>query len=168
VGGSSLTGAESIPKARADLEQAGEIPNTYVPARNTIFLAYALSVAEARHIRDIYIGVNAVDYSGYPDCRPAFLTAFEQLATKATAAGIHGARFRIHAPLLEMTKADIVRLGVSLGVDFGQTWSCYDPVADGAGAVRPCRQCDACRLRRKGFDQAGMADPWEINRTHPG
>jgi 7-cyano-7-deazaguanine synthase len=126
-----------------------------VPARNTIFLSIALGWAEVLDARDIFIGVNALDYSGYPDCRPAFIKAFEDLADVATRAGVEGARFAIHAPLLTMTKADIVRRGVSLGLDYGLTHSCYDPAPDG----QPCGRCDACRLRAKGFEEAGVADP---------
>jgi 7-cyano-7-deazaguanine synthase len=131
------------------------IPATYVPARNTIFLALALSWAEALLARDLFIGVNAIDYSGYPDCRPAFLAAFEHLAAVATRAGVSGDGFRVHAPLLELSKAEIIRLGMGLGVDFGKTVSCYQADAQG----RACGTCDACRLRRRGFAEAGVADP---------
>ena len=131
------------------------IPVTYVPARNTVLLALALGYAEVLGAHDIYVGVNAVDYSGYPDCRPEFVTAFEQLARLATKAGVEGAPIRIHAPLIALSKADIVRRGIELGVDFGLTVSCYQ--ADAAG--RACGLCDACRLRRAGFDAAGVADP---------
>jgi 7-cyano-7-deazaguanine synthase len=153
VGGSSLTSAESVPMDR-DLAVA-EIPSTYVPARNTIFLALALGWAEVLAARDIVIGVNALDYSGYPDCRPEFLHAFEQLAALATRAGVEGARTRVHAPLLTLTKADIIRRGVELGLDYGLTHSCYDPVGDG----RPCGRCDSCVLRARGFQEAGVVDP---------
>jgi len=150
-GGSALTDpAIAVP------DQPGSgIPVTYVPARNTVFLACALSYAEVLGARDIYIGVNAVDYSGYPDCRPEFIAAFERLANLATKAGIEGARIRIHAPLIELAKAEIIRRGVALGVDYSMTISCYQPDADG----RACGRCDSCRLRRAGFEQAGIADP---------
>ena len=150
-GGSALTDpAIAVPSAPAP-----GIPATYVPARNTIFLALALSWAEALSARDLFIGVNAIDYSGYPDCRPAFLAAFEHLAAVATRAGVSGDGFRVHAPLLELSKAEIIRLGMGLGVDFGKTVSCYQADAQG----RACGTCDACRLRRKGFIEAGVADP---------
>ena len=150
-GGSALTdSAIAVPSAPAP-----GIPATYVPARNTIFLALALSWAEALSARDLFIGVNAIDYSGYPDCRPAFLAAFEHLAAVATRAGVSGDGFRVHAPLLELSKAEIIRLGMGLGVDFGKTVSCYQADAQG----RACGTCDACRLRRKGFIEAGVADP---------
>ncbi len=134
---------------------AEEIPVTYVPARNTIFLSFALAWCETLDARDIYIGVNAVDYSGYPDCRPEFLEAFERLANLGTKAGVEGGRFRIHAPLLHMTKAEIIRAGVDAGVDFSLTHSCYDPTPDGLA----CGACDSCRLRRRGFEAAGIPDP---------
>jgi len=153
VGGSALTSATEVPKHRP-LDQ-GEIPITYVPARNTIFLSLALAVAEVTGARDIVLGVNAVDYSGYPDCRPEFLAAFERLATLSTKAGVEGVAFRIRAPLLHLSKADIIRRGLELGLDYGLTHSCYDPGADG----RPCGGCDSCRLRAKGFQEAGVADP---------
>jgi len=156
-GGSSLTTEESIPKDRP-LDRAGapsEIPSTYVPARNTVFLALALAWAETLGARDIFIGVNALDYSGYPDCRPEFIEAFERLASLATAQGVGGARFRIHAPLQHLTKAEIIRKGLLLGLDYGLTHSCYDPGAGG----RPCGRCDSCALRAAGFAQAGIADP---------
>jgi 7-cyano-7-deazaguanine synthase len=133
----------------------GDIPATYVPARNTIFLSLALARAEVLGARDIFIGANALDYSGYPDCRPEYLRAFETLANLATRAGVEGNRFTIHAPLLHLTKAEIVRRGTGLGVDYGLTVSCYDPSADGAA----CGRCDACRLRRKGFEEGGIPDP---------
>jgi 7-cyano-7-deazaguanine synthase len=151
VGGSSLTGEGPVPK---DRPEAQDIPSTYVPARNTLFLSYALAVAEAQGARDIYLGVNALDYSGYPDCRPEFVEAFERMANLATRAGVEGAGFRIRAPLLHLSKADIIRLGDSLGVDFRLTHSCYDPVGELA-----CGRCDSCRLRRRGFEQAGIFDP---------
>jgi 7-cyano-7-deazaguanine synthase len=152
-GGSALTGRGDVPKERA-LDEPG-IPTTYVPARNTVFLALALAWAESIGARDLVIGVNAIDYSGYPDCRPAFITAFESLAAVATRAGVEGARFRVHTPLINLSKADIIRRGVALGLDYGLTHSCYDPGADGA----PCRRCDSCRLRARGFADAGVRDP---------
>lgn len=152
-GGSALTDAIEVPKDR-DLE-ASDIPSTYVPARNTVFLALALAWAETLGAQDIYIGVNALDYSGYPDCRPEFVEAFERLAGLATKAGVEGARLRIHAPLMRMTKAEIIRRGLALGVDYGLTHSCYDPDASG----RPCGHCDSCLLRAKGFAEAGVRDP---------
>ncbi len=157
-GGSVLTNPlEEIPHDRALKEIGRGIPSTYVPARNTVFLSLALSLAEALGARDIFLGVNAVDFSGYPDCRPEFLEAFERLAKVATKAGVEGEAFRVHAPLLRMSKADIVRKGVALGVDLGLTRSCYD--LDHWG--RACAHCDACLLRRKGFEEAGVADPTE-------
>jgi 7-cyano-7-deazaguanine synthase len=154
-GGSALTSDLPVPKDR-DLDQADAIPVTYVPARNTIFLAYALALAEVRDAHDIFIGVNAVDYSGYPDCRPEFVAAFEDLANLATRAGVEGTdRIRIRTPLVELGKADIIRLGTGLGVDYAATTSCYDP--DDRG--RACGRCDSCRLRAAGFHQAGVADP---------
>ncbi len=152
-GGSALTDDIAVPKNRPANEH--DVPITYVPARNTIFLSYALGWAEVLGARDIFIGANAVDYSGYPDCRHEFLQAFENLAALATKAGIEGHRFRIHAPLLTMSKADIIRKGLSLGVDFSFTHSCYDPTSDGAA----CGECDSCRIRLAGFRDAGLADP---------
>ena len=152
-GGSALTSDIPVPKDRPI--DAGEIPTTYVPARNTVFLALALGWAEVLGAHDLVIGVNALDYSGYPDCRPEFIEAFERLASLATARGVHGERFRIHAPLQHLTKADIIRRGVSLGLDYGLTHSCYDPPDDG----RPCGRCDSCTLRAAGFTQAGVQDP---------
>ena len=152
-GGSSLTSAEPVPKDRPI--DPGEIPSTYVPARNTVFLSLALGWAEVLGAHDIFIGVNALDYSGYPDCRPEFIAAFEHLASLATAKGVYGGRFRIHAPLQTLTKADIVRRGAALGLDYGLTHSCYDPDPDG----RPCGRCDSCTLRAAGFAQAGIEDP---------
>jgi 7-cyano-7-deazaguanine synthase len=150
-GGSALTSDLAVPK-----DGVGEgIPVTYVPARNTIFLSLALGLAEASGARDLFIGVNALDYSGYPDCRPEFIEEFEQLANIATKAGVEGNRFTVHAPLQDMTKADIAREAQRLGLDAGLSHSCYDPDADG----RACGTCDACRLRAKGFADAGMADP---------
>jgi 7-cyano-7-deazaguanine synthase len=155
IGGSSLTSAEGVPRDR-DADRIGEgIPSTYVPARNTILLSLALGWAEVVGARDIVIGVNALDYSGYPDCRPEFVAAFEALANLATRAGVEGARFRIHTPLITMSKADIVRRGLALGLDYGLTHSCYDPAPDG----RACGRCDSCVLRARGFQEAGVADP---------
>jgi 7-cyano-7-deazaguanine synthase len=154
-GGSALVGAGAIPKGR-DLEAAG-VPSTYVPARNTVFLSLALAFAETHGADRIVIGVNAVDYSGYPDCRPEYLDAFERLARLATRAGIEGRDIRIYAPLATMSKAEIIRTGMRLGVDYGLTHSCYDPRQDGG----PCGECDSCRLRRRGFQEAGLADPLE-------
>ena len=153
IGGSSLTSAPAVPRDR-DLA-ARDIPSTYVPARNTMFLALALGWAEVLDARDIVIGVNALDYSGYPDCRPEFISAFESLASVATRAGVEGARFHVHTPLIKMTKADIIRRGLELGLDYGLTHSCYDPGASG----RPCGRCDSCVLRAKGFAEVGVADP---------
>jgi 7-cyano-7-deazaguanine synthase len=153
IGGSALTTDSPVPKDRT--LDAAVIPPTYVPARNTVFLSLALAWAEVLDARDIAIGANALDYSGYPDCRPDYLEAFERLAALATRAGVEGGRFRIHAPLLHMSKAEIVRTGLSLGLDYGLTHSCYDP--DSAG--RPCRRCDSCVLRAKGFAEAGVDDP---------
>ncbi len=154
-GGSALTADIAVPKDGAGTEDSGGIPVTYVPARNTIFLSLALGWAEAAGARDIYIGVNALDYSGYPDCRPEFIAAFESLAELATKAGVEGDPFRIQAPLQHMTKADIVREGTRLGLDLGLSWSCYDPAP---GSLH-CGECDSCRLRARGFDEAGIADP---------
>ncbi|RKE45781.1 MULTISPECIES: 7-cyano-7-deazaguanine synthase QueC [unclassified Sphingomonas] len=154
-GGSALTADIDVPKDGAGTEDGGGIPVTYVPARNTIFLSLALGWAEAAGARDIYIGVNALDYSGYPDCRPEFIAAFEGLAELATKAGVEGEPFRIQAPLQMMTKADIVREGTRLGLDLGLSWSCYDPTSAG----EHCGECDSCRLRSRGFDEAGIADP---------
>ena len=153
LGGSALTGAVPVPKDRV-LDEQG-IPPTYVPARNTILLSLALAWAEVLGAGDLVIGVNALDYSGYPDCRPEYIAAFERLAALATRAGVEGGRFRIHAPLLRMTKAEIIRRGLALGLDYGLTHSCYDPTPAGA----PCRRCDSCRLRARGFAEAGLVDP---------
>lgn len=156
-GGSALTDDIAVPKTGV-----GEgIPVTYVPARNTVFLSVALSWAEAIGARHIFIGINALDYSGYPDCRPAFLDAFEGVANLATKAGVEGDRFTIHAPLLNLTKADIVREAHRLGLDVGQSWSCYDPTAEG----EHCGLCDSCRLRAKGFAEAGLPDPTRYAAT---
>lgn len=154
-GGSALTSAVDVPKHRSVAELDRGIPITYVPARNTILLALALGYAESRGAADIFIGVNAVDYSGYPDCRPAFVKAFEQLANVATRDGVEGRPFRIHAPLINLTKADIIREGLRLGVDYSVTHSCYDPREDGAA----CGRCDSCLLRLEGFAQVGVGDP---------
>ena len=154
-GGSALTADIAVPKARSAGEMAHGIPITYVPARNTIFLSYALAWAEVLESSDIFMGVNALDYSGYPDCRPEFIEAYERMANLATKAGVEGrTRLRIHTPLLRLSKAQIVQLAQELGVPFALTHSCYDPAADGS----PCGQCDACLLRRKGFEEAGIED----------
>jgi len=150
-GGSSLTDA-NIAVGKGGVEPG--IPQTYVPARNTIFLSVSLGWAEAVGAHDLCIGINALDYSGYPDCRPQFITAFEAMAGAATKAGVEGQAFKVHAPLVDMTKADIAREAARLGLDVGLTWSCYDPTADD----RPCGQCDSCRLRAKGFEEAGLID----------
>jgi len=156
IGGSALTADIAVPKGRRPEEMGQEIPVTYVPARNTIFLAHALGWAEVLGAQDLFIGANAHDYSGYPDCRPEFIGAFEGLANLATQAGVEGrSRFRVHAPLLECTKAQIVARGHELGVDFGLTWSCYEPEPD----ERACGLCDSCVLRKKGFAEARLADP---------
>jgi 7-cyano-7-deazaguanine synthase len=154
-GGSALTDNLEVPAGRSESEMAGEIPITYVPARNTIFLSYALAWAEVLRAQDIFIGANAVDYSGYPDCRPEFIRAFEQLANLATRAGVEGKRFRIHAPLIALSKAEIIERGMSLGVDYALTHSCYDPAAGGLA----CGRCDSCQLRLKGFREGGLIDP---------
>jgi 7-cyano-7-deazaguanine synthase len=153
-GGSALTAEIPVPKNVRD-EAVSGIPITYVPARNTIFLSYALAFCEVLGSADIFIGVNAVDYSGYPDCRPAFIAAFEDLAGLATKAGVEGTRFRIHAPLVSMSKAQIIQKGIELGVDFSLTHSCYDPTADSLA----CGRCDSCRIRLEGFREAGLEDP---------
>jgi 7-cyano-7-deazaguanine synthase len=155
-GGSALTADLAVPRDRPADEMASGIPITYVPARNTVFLSLALAWAEVLDSFDIFMGVNAVDYSGYPDCRPEFVAAFEALANVATKAGVEGrGRFRVHAPLIRMTKAEIIRRGAALGVDYGVTHSCYDPAADGAA----CGRCDSCLIRRDGFLAAGVSDP---------
>jgi len=153
IGGSALTSDVPVPRDR-DLA-AVDIPSTYVPARNTIFLAIALGWAETLDARDLFIGVNALDYSGYPDCRPEFITAFESLAAVATRAGVEGARFHVHTPLITLSKAEIIRRGLALGLDYGLTHSCYDP----GPAGQPCGHCDSCVLRAKGFAEAGARDP---------
>ena len=157
-GGSALTAEIEVPKARSAAEMAAAIPVTYVPARNTIFLSFGLAWAEVLGASDIFIGVNALDYSGYPDCRPEFIGAFERMANLATAAGVEGrTRIRIHTPLIRLSKAGIVRKAQELGVDLSLTHSCYDPDASG----RACGSCDSCLLRRKGFAEAGVMDPLE-------
>lgn len=155
-GGSALTGDVAVPKDRDLAHPTDEIPVTYVPARNTIFLSFALAWAETLNAQAIFIGVNALDYSGYPDCRPEYVAAFEQMANLATRAGVEGTqRLTIHAPLQHLSKAEIIRLGHELGVDYAITTSCYDPAPDGTA----CGRCDACQLRRRGFAEAGAADP---------
>jgi len=156
IGGSALTAAIDVPKGRSADDMAHGIPITYVPARNTILLGLALGYAETVGAFDLFIGANVLDYSGYPDCRPEFLEAFERLANLATKAAVEGiGRFRVHAPLLKMTKAEIIREGTRLGVDYSLTLSCYDPDAEG----RACGTCDSCLLRKKGFEEVGVADP---------
>jgi 7-cyano-7-deazaguanine synthase len=155
-GGSALTSHIAVPKGRAASEMATGIPVTYVPARNTVFLSFALAWAEVLAASDIFIGVNALDYSGYPDCRPEYIEAYEHMANLATKAGVEGrTRIKIHTPLIRLSKAEIVKLAADLGLDFALTHSCYDPGPDG----RPCGQCDSCVLRRKGFEEAGIVDP---------
>ena len=156
IGGSALTDDIDVPKDRSPDEQAAGIPVTYVPARNTVFLSYALAWAEVLDAADLFIGVNAVDYSGYPDCRPEYIEAFERMANLATKAAVEGGRrLRVHTPLVDLTKAQIVERGLALGVDYGLTFSCYDPGLGG----EPCRRCDSCLLRAKGFAEAGVPDP---------
>jgi len=155
-GGSALTSDIAVPKGRSAAEMGGSIPITYVPARNTIFLSFALAWAETLEASDIFIGVNALDYSGYPDCRPEYIEAFERMANLATKAGVEGrTRIKVHTPLIQLSKAEIVKLAAGLGLDFKLTHSCYDP--DAAG--HPCGACDSCLLRRKGFEEAGLVDP---------
>jgi 7-cyano-7-deazaguanine synthase len=156
IGGSALTDDIDVPKDQDP--DSGGVPVTYVPARNTVLLSLLLGLAEVVEADQLFIGANAVDYSGYPDCRPAFLQTFEDLAALATVAGAeHGVRYRVRAPLLDMSKADIIRRGLDLGVDYGLTWSCYDPTPDGLA----CGHCDACILRRRGFSEANILDPIE-------
>jgi 7-cyano-7-deazaguanine synthase len=156
IGGSALTADIPVPKSRSESEMSSGIPVTYVPARNTIFLSQAVAWAEVLESSDIFIGVNALDYSGYPDCRPEYIEAFERMANLATRAGVEGTmRLRIHTPLINLSKAQIVQRGAGLGVDFGLTWSCYEPQPDG----RACGRCDSCLLRHKGFSEAGLRDP---------
>jgi 7-cyano-7-deazaguanine synthase len=154
-GGSALTDNINVPKQRSETEIARGIPMTYVPARNTIFLSYALAWAEVLSAGDIFIGVNAIDYSGYPDCRPAFIEAFETMANLGTKAGVEGRRFQVHTPLIKFSKGEIIRKAVELGVDLSITHSCYDPTPNGLA----CGECDSCLLRIKGFREAGMKDP---------
>ncbi|MBI5410860.1 MAG: 7-cyano-7-deazaguanine synthase QueC [Nitrospirae bacterium] len=155
IGGSALTTDQTVPKDRSEEERRQGIPSTYVPARNTIFLSLALAYAETLEVSRIYIGANVLDYSGYPDCRPEYLRAFEQMARLGTRAGVEGKGIEIRAPLLMMTKAEIIRLGLSLGAPLHLTSSCYDPAADGVA----CGRCDSCRIRREGFQAAGAVDP---------
>jgi 7-cyano-7-deazaguanine synthase len=156
IGGSALTSNVAVPKDRAMDDMSHGIPITYVPARNTIFLSFALAWAEVLNAQDIFIGVNALDYSGYPDCRPEYINSYEDMANLATRAGVEGAqRLKIHTPLITLSKADIIRLGMSLHVDYSGTSSCYDPAPNG----RPCGGCDSCQLRAKGFAEAGLVDP---------
>lgn len=157
-GGSALTSDIAVPKDRSQNQMASDIPVTYVPARNLVFLALATALAESLGASDLFIGVNAVDYSGYPDCRPEFIRSFERTAVLATKAGVEGGTLRVHAPLVNLSKADIIALGVRLGVDYALTHSCYDPVVKG-GMVLACGRCDSCALRREGFVAAGVADP---------
>lgn len=158
--GSALTNEIPVPHQRSDEEISDGIPVTYVPARNTIFLAVALGLAESIGANDLWIGVNAVDYSGYPDCRPEFIEAFERMANLATKAGVEGTQIRVHTPLISLTKADIIRRGLELGVDYGLTHSCYDPDANGLS----CGECDSCVLRLRGFAEAGIEDPIEYQK----
>ena len=162
-GGSALTSDIDVPKHDHIDELTDEIPITYVPARNTVFLSYALAWAEVLEAFDIFIGVNALDYSGYPDCRPKFITAFETMANLATVAGVQGKKLSIHAPLIDLTKAEIIQRGLSLGVDYAKTTSCYDPAPDG----HSCGHCDSCLLRLKGFKDAGEPDPRAYTEDKP-
>ncbi len=156
IGGSALTDQIEVPKGRSAAEMAHGIPVTYVPARNTIFLSFGLALAERIEAGDIFFGANQLDYSGYPDCRAEYIRAFEKMANLATKAGVEGqSRIKIHVPLIEMAKAEIIRKGLELGVDYALTWSCYDPASDG----RACGLCDSCQLRLKGFKEAGLDDP---------
>jgi 7-cyano-7-deazaguanine synthase len=156
LGGSALTSDIDVPKQRTEVQMGSDIPITYVPARNTIFLSFALAYAEVRNAADIFIGVNALDYSGYPDCRPEFIEAFERMANLATKAGVEGSsRICVRTPLITMSKAEIIRTATKLGVDLSATHSCYDPDHQG----RPCGECDSCLLRRKGFSEANIPDP---------
>ena len=158
IGGSALTDDIAVPKGRSEVEIQQEIPVTYVPARNTIFLSYALAWAEVLGASDIFIGVNAIDYSGYPDCRPEYIEAFERMANLATKAGVEGKeKIKIRTPLIQMTKAQIIQKGIEMGIDYSMTHSCYDPAREG----RACGKCDSCLLRRKGFMEAGVPDPIE-------
>ncbi len=155
IGGSALTAEIPVPKGRTESMMRESIPVTYVPARNTVFLSLALAWAETLDASDIFIGVNALDYSGYPDCRPEYIQAFEKMANLATKKGVEGNAFRIRTPLIEMTKAQIIRKGIALGVDFSLTHSCYDPTPEGLA----CGMCDSCLIRKKGFEEAGISDP---------
>jgi len=156
IGGSALTDEIEVPKGRSETEISHGIPSTYVPARNTIFLSFGLALAERIGSEDIFFGANQLDYSGYPDCREEYIRAFEAMANLATKAGVEGkSPLRIHTPLLQMTKAKIIKTGTDLGLDYGLTWSCYDPVTDGLA----CGRCDSCQLRLKGFNEAGRVDP---------
>ena len=164
IGGSALTDTIAVPKGRSEERMSSDVPVTYVPARNTIFLSLAIGFAEVVGAFDLFIGANAVDYSGYPDCRPEYLSAFEEMANLATKAGIEKkGRFRIHAPLIHLTKSEIIRTGLTLGVDYSLTHSCYDPTPDGAA----CGQCDSCLIRKKGFREAGVPDPTRYGDTPP-
>lgn len=154
-GGSALTSDVEVPKNRSDEEMGEGIPVTYVPARNTVFLSFALAFAEVMEADDIFLGVNAVDYSGYPDCRPEYIEAYERMANLATRRGVEGQRLTIHAPLIDLTKEEIIRTGLDLGVDYGLTLSCYDPSEDGEA----CGECDSCSLRLRGFAANGVSDP---------
>lgn len=161
IGGSALTDEIAVPKGRSEAEISRGVPVTYVPARNTIFLSFALALAERLGAQDIFFGANQLDYSGYPDCREEYIRAFERMANLATKTGVEGtSRVRIHTPLLQMTKAQIIKTGLKLGLDYAMTWSCYDPLDDG----RACGQCDSCQLRLKGFRDAGSADPLAYGR----
>jgi 7-cyano-7-deazaguanine synthase len=156
IGGSALTGGIEVPKGRTEAEISRGIPVTYVPARNTIFLAFALALAERIETQDIFFGANELDYSGYPDCREEYIEAFQRMANLATKAGVEGtSRLKIHAPLLKMSKAEIIKSGLKLGLDYGLTWSCYDPSPEGYA----CGQCDSCQIRLKGFQEARSKDP---------
>ena len=160
IGGSALTDQIPVPKGRGMEEIGAGIPVTYVPARNTVFLSYALAWAEVLGSEDIFLGVNAIDYSGYPDCRPEYIAAFERMANLATKAGVEGrSKLTIHTPLIHLTKAQIIRRGIALGIEFSLTWSCYDPTPDGW----PCRACDSCILRQNGFAEAGIPDPGSLS-----
>jgi 7-cyano-7-deazaguanine synthase len=159
--GSALTNDIPVPHNRDESQMADGIPVTYVPARNTIFLSVGLGLAESVGANDLFIGVNAVDYSGYPDCRPEFIKAFEEMANLATKAGVEGQRLNVHTPLIRLTKAEIIQRGIALGVDYGLTHSCYDPLPDGTS----CGECDSCQLRLRGFREAGFADPIHYNKS---
>jgi 7-cyano-7-deazaguanine synthase len=155
MSGSALTDDIPVPKSRSEENMSAEIPVTYVPARNTLFLAHAVAWAEVVGANHIFVGVNAIDYSGYPDCRPEYISAFEKMANLATKAGVSGAKLQIHTPLIKLTKAEIIKKAAALGVDLSLTHSCYDPLPDG----RACGRCDSCQLRLKGFREAGLTDP---------